>query len=131
LAALHVGWNLNFVFLLDADRQGIQEQRRYTSEFGIAAERVVTLEGICSQVSVIEDLLDNVALKAIATSIGVHGTPTKDQIRRFFQERLASNKVEPLSDEFLRVAALIVEGLEVRLGIAPSGSKRTRRARTK
>ena len=38
LAALHVGWNLNFLFVLDSDRQGQLERNRYREEFGISLE---------------------------------------------------------------------------------------------
>jgi ABC-type Na+ transport system ATPase subunit NatA len=130
LAALHVGWNLNFVFLVDADRQGLQEKRRYTSEFGISAEQVVTLAELCPEVAMIEDLLDEKASKAVAKMMGADGAATKDQIRRFFQERLASDNVDPLSSEFLRLAGLVIDGLEIRLGAKAGKVKRGRRSKS-
>ena len=48
LAALHVGWNLNFLFVLDSDRQGQLERNRYREEFGISLERLATLGELAS-----------------------------------------------------------------------------------
>jgi hypothetical protein len=68
LAALHVGWNLNFLFVLDGDRQGRAEKTRYSNDFGISESRLATVDELVAGVNVIEDLLDPAALAFIASS---------------------------------------------------------------
>lgn len=111
LAALHVGWNLNFVFLLDGDKAGRTGSKRYSEEFGIAEERVTTLSSLDPSLSVIEDLLDDEARKIIRAALCLEDDPTKPQIRRFFQERLASNQVVPLGSGFAAKAKLVLDKL--------------------
>jgi hypothetical protein len=115
LAALHVGWNLNCIFLLDGDRQGKQERERYAQEFGIPLSRLITLDQLVSGISVIEDLLDAEALATIQSALNISGLPSKAQVRRFFQERLASDKTEHLSPAFSANAAAALEELRRRL----------------
>jgi hypothetical protein len=117
LAALHAGWNLNFLFLLDGDGQGIKERDRYAKEFGIALNRLVTLDEVVAGTKVIEDLLDDQAKKAIQKALGLGEKPGKAHIRRFFQERLASDKTEPLGPGFEARAKAALEGLRSRLSV--------------
>jgi len=116
LAALHVGWNLKFLFLLDSDRQGTAERDRYITDFGIPAERVGNIGDFVEGVSAIEDLLDERALAAISIALSLGKVPSKGQIRRFFQERLASDNIETLSDGFKGRVEALLDGLEARLG---------------
>ena len=97
LAALHVGWNLNFLFVLDGDKQGKIERDRYIKEFGISSSRILTIDEIVTGASIIEDFLDKDALAFIQNELKISESPSKSQIRRFFQERLASNNVVSLS----------------------------------
>jgi hypothetical protein len=69
LAALHVGWNLNFLFVLDGDRQGKVERDRYVTEFGIPSTRVATIDEFVNGISIIEDLLDTDALMSIQKAL--------------------------------------------------------------
>jgi ABC-type Na+ transport system ATPase subunit NatA len=115
LASLHAGWNLNFLFLLDGDKQGNIERERYAEEFGISVDRLVTLDELGSNTRVIEDLLDDEAKQKVQYLLGLTETPTKSQIRRFFQERLASNNTEKLSSGFEANAKAVLEGLRSRL----------------
>ncbi|MEX3007281.1 AAA family ATPase [Hoeflea sp. TYP-13] len=100
LAALHAGWNLNFLFLLDGDPKGEAERERYCEEFGIKSDRLVTLRDFDPDLKKIEDLLDSEAKDVIRDSLDLTRSPTKNQIRRFFQERLASDSVVPLGNKF-------------------------------
>jgi ABC-type Mn2+/Zn2+ transport system ATPase subunit len=118
LAALHVGWNLNFVFLLDGDVAGKKERNRYSEEFGIKMERLATLDELVEGISVIEDLLDTEAKEQITTSLGLSSTPTKAQVRRYFQEKLASDETPQLGAGFASRAAAILTSLHERLGAA-------------
>jgi len=115
LAALHVGWNLNFLFLLDGDGQGTKERDRYAEEFGIPLDRLVTLDQLVPSAKVIEDLLDDEARQVIRDTLGLPHDPGKAQIRRFFQERLASDKTAPLGTGFEAKATVALEELSSRL----------------
>jgi hypothetical protein len=115
LAALHVGWNLNFLFVLDGDRQGRVERDRYINEYGIPRNCIVTIDELVNGVSVIEDLLDANALDAIRKELGLSNGPSKGQIRRFFQERLASGKIDNLSPTFISAATSMLDALRARL----------------
>lgn len=115
LAALHAGWNLNFLFLLDGDKQGGIERARYAEEFGISHDRLVTLDELVPTVAVIEDLLDDDARDFIRVQLGLAEPPNKSQIRRFFQERLASDNTAVLSAAFAENAKKAIEGLHARL----------------
>lgn len=118
LAAMHVGWNLNFLFVLDGDQQGKAEQNRYAADFGIPAARLVTIDELVSGVSVIEDLLDNEARDVIKSALALSGAATKNQIRRFFQERLASGNAESLGAGFATSSKAMLDQLNARLASA-------------
>ena len=114
LAALHVGWNLNFLFVLDGDKQGLAERERYCSEYGIPLIRLVTIGELLTGKKVIEDILDEDALNVIRQELQIATQPSKAQIRRFFQERLASDKVGKLSKGFISNAETLLNALETR-----------------
>ena len=115
LAALHAGWNLNFLFLLDGDKQGVIERERYATDFGIPIERLALLNELVPNAKVIEDFLDEHAKKKIQKELGLAELPKKSQIMRFFQERLASDSVESLSPEFEKNVKLALNELRSRL----------------
>lgn len=115
LAALHVGWNLAFLFVLDGDHQGRVEKTRYVKEYGVPEDRIFTIDEFVPDISVIEDLLDNDALTKIQTELRLASKPTKNQIRRFFQERLASDNVDELSPTFGTRSKAFLNALEGRL----------------
>lgn len=109
LASLHVGWNLNFVFLLDGDIAGERERKRYQRELGIPLDRIILLSDIDARLSVIEDILDDTARKTIQAAIYSDAEPTKPQIKRFFQESLASDSALHLGEEFSRRATNMID----------------------
>lgn len=115
LAGLHVGWNLNFLFVLDGDRQGQVERKRYVDDFGIEAARIVIISDLVKDTVFIEDLLDSAALEVVRDQLSIEQQPSKAQIRRFFQERLAMNKIEELSPGFAKKARSIISALEMHL----------------
>jgi hypothetical protein len=115
LAALHVGWNLKFLFVLDGDKQGKHERDRYSAEFGIPLDRLVTIDELLDDVNVIEDLLDVSSLKVIQSELKLDAEPTKNQKMRFFQERLASGRISALSPEFGMRAKALLDSLRTRL----------------
>lgn len=115
LAALHVGWNLNFLFVLDADKQGKIELERYMADFGIRRDRLVTIAELVKDVSVIEDLLDDEAKQIIREELKLPEKPSKGQIRRFFQERLASDSPRALGAGFASKSEALLKALASRL----------------
>ena len=119
LASLHVGWNLNFLFVLDGDAQGKAEKKRYHSDFGIPEKRIVTIDELSPGINVIEDLLDDPARSFLQKELGLSKHPTKAQIRRFFQERLASDNISTLSAGFLEKAKALLTQIESRLIVNP------------
>jgi ABC-type Na+ transport system ATPase subunit NatA len=116
LAAFHVGWNLNFMFLLDGDKQGVIERDRYRDEFGIPSDRLAILSDLVSGVKTIEDLLDDEARQTVQVALGLASRPNKAQIKRFFQERLASDQVCHLGAGFETRARSVLQELRARLG---------------
>ena len=115
LAALHVGWNLNFLFVLDGDRKGKSERDRYSLEFGIPLNRLSTIDELVGGVKEIEDILDDEALRFVQSALGLQRKPNKSQIRQFFQEKLASGNTDSLGKGFAVSARLLLEELQARL----------------
>jgi hypothetical protein len=115
LVALHLGWNLNCLFILDGDHKGKAERERYIHDFGIAADRVAIISEFLRDVSVIEHIVDAEAADVIKRELKLASSPTKNQIRRFFQERLAGDNCIMLSAGFESNAALLIEAIEARL----------------
>lgn len=115
LAALCTGWNLNTIFLLDADPAGLREKARYSRDYGLLSSRIVTLSELCADVIQIEDLLNEEALLLIKNELGLQSSPTKSQISRFFQECLASDRFVDMGSRFNQKAEVILASLALRL----------------
>lgn len=115
MAALHVGWNLNFLFVLDGDRQGKIEKERYAREYGVPITRLCTLSELDPSVTTIETLLDDEALRVVQTELRTASKLNKAQVCRFFQERLASNNVTQVSPVFTQRSANILAQLKAKL----------------
>jgi len=115
LAAMHVGWNLNFLFILDSDVQGLEQKKRYVAEYGIPQNRIMSLGEAVSGLKQIEDLLDDEARATVRQELGISAEPTKAQIKRFFQERLASEQVKSLGLGFAASAKELLEAMSDRL----------------
>jgi ABC-type Na+ transport system ATPase subunit NatA len=116
LAAINVGWNLGFLFVLDGDKQGESEKKRYALDYGLPLTTVVTLSKIVPSVHVIEDTLDDEAKAIISQRIGIKNAPSKAQIKRYFQESLASDRTEALGSGFSESTRTVLEVLSERIG---------------
>ena len=110
-----MGWNLNFLFVLDGDQQGKSEKLRYQREFGMRPGEIMTYSAALPSLTVIEDLLDAKATEVVRTVLGLSGSPTKGQICRFFQERLASDTITDLSPTFRSSVNVLLAALQARL----------------
>lgn len=115
LVALHNGWGLELLFVVDGDKQGKIEKKRYVDEFGLNMNSIITLSEVDSEVEVIEDLLDEESKSVISAALSLSTAPTKAQIKRFFQESLASDAKLDLGKGFREKTAAILTGLETRL----------------
>jgi predicted ATP-dependent endonuclease of OLD family len=115
LIALHLGWGLDFIFLIDSDNEGRSQKGRYIIEYGIPKHRIVLLEEIIPNAKVIEDIIDEKALSRIEKKLNLTSRPTKAQLKRFFQEMLASNQIEELSPKFKANAETALRRLTERL----------------
>jgi hypothetical protein len=104
-----------FFFLLDGDKQGKSERDRYFENFGIPADRLATLNELVPGLSVIEDVLDDEAKGIIQTELKLNKPPSKGQIMRFFQERLASDQIYELGVGFAEKAGALLDALRMRL----------------
>lgn len=108
LISLHMGWGVGMVLLLDGDKAGMGEKKRYIDEYGLDPASVLTLGDVDSSMSKIESLLDDDAKKTIAGTLRLKSKPSKNQIRRYFQECLARNEAPPLGAEFERRAQSVL-----------------------
>ncbi|MBB5040696.1 ATP-dependent nuclease [Shinella fusca] len=115
LLSIHMGWGLDFLFVLDSDKQGKSERERYLSEFAARPDDIVGIGDLVPGLTEIEKLLDDDALDLIAADIGATKTPTKNQIRRFFQERLAADDVIELTPKFRQNATELLEAVNLAL----------------
>jgi len=114
LVSLHLGWGLRYLFVFDGDGKGKEERKRYAEEFGLNLERAITIDQLVTGLTVIEDLLDDKAREAITAAHGLAHKPTKNQIRRFFQESLAADKIVSLSPEFEVSSRQLLDALVLR-----------------
>lgn len=117
LIGLHLGWGLGMVALLDGDDKGKQEKDKYQREFGLPVNSILTLEDLVPVIKVIEDVLDVEAKSKISTELGLSTSPTKTQIRRFFQENLAQDDIPSLGKGFEQTMKTILDGLTHRLSL--------------
>lgn len=115
LVALCTGWNLNYLFLLDSDKAGRRERKRYIKEFPLPETFITNLSDFSEDVKVIEDLLDETALQIIKTELKLNKKPSKPQIKRFFQEKLATNNIECLGEEFKQKSGSLLQSMNSRL----------------
>jgi len=88
LISLLRGWNFQFFVLLDGDKEGVKEKKKYTEKFSLSEDELGTLFEVTGKEKEIEDLLGDAELKQIcsAYSISTSCGPSKKQILAFFQE---------------------------------------------
>jgi ABC-type Na+ transport system ATPase subunit NatA len=115
LVALNLGWGLDSLFVLDGDKQGKTEKDRYIKEYGMPEDRLCLISDFEPKIKIIEDILDDDARKIISTELGVTGKLSKSQISRFFQERLAGQKIIDLGAGFKKQAKSLISGIEKKL----------------
>ncbi|SFK69800.1 AAA family ATPase [Lysobacter sp. cf310] len=104
LIGLFLGWGVNFLICLDADKAGKEARKRYLAEWGLSSSRVMTLEEVegVPKGAKIEDLLSPDDIKLVSDRLQIVGKPTKSQIQLFFSEALAREERLPMSDAYLK-----------------------------
>ena len=118
LISLSVGWGVKMLFVLDSDRAGKEALDKYAMEHGAKRDALFLLTDFDAKLREIEGLLDDKARAIIKESIGASNKLSKNQIRRFFQERLARNEVISLGDHFAKTSNALLDGMENALGAA-------------
>jgi hypothetical protein len=103
IVQLYIGWGLDFLILLDSDKEGNKQSERYTSKFGsLLSNRVFTLQDVDSQWKGIstERLFSETEKIAIQQSVfSTEMSCNKTHFNRAIQELLATRKVVALSAE--------------------------------
>lgn len=115
LVSLSIAWNIQNLFLLDGDKEGIKQKKYYMKDYSISSEKIVLLSDIDASFTDIESIIDLESKKIISKKLGLSTQPNKTHILRFFQENLASGRVSPLSKPFSDNCAKILNRLSLML----------------
>ena len=103
LINLYIGWGREFIVLLDSDQEGIEQKKRYVSNFGLIAEfKVFTLQDIDAnwqKISIEKLFNDNEALSFQQTAYPDSTSFNKTHFNRAIQESLINRKTFPFSDQ--------------------------------
>lgn len=115
LISLSAGWNLKYIFVLDSDKAGHRERNKYVRDYAIPERTLTTLSDHLDGLTAIEDLLDDEAKSIIQEDLNLDDLPSKSDIRRFFQERLATQKIVPLGAIFEEKSQKLILSIKLRL----------------
>jgi predicted ATPase len=116
---LYLGWGRKFVVLLDGDKEGIKQKKRYIEEFGsLVSQRVITLADIDPQWdgAVLEDLFADIDKEALLRTVYPDPTPySKTLFNRAVQELLVTNASASLSPGTESAFSSLLDGVSKRL----------------
>jgi AAA15 family ATPase/GTPase len=118
---LHLGWGKSFVVMLDADREGKEQKKRYESEFGPALiNRCVLLPDVCGDPKAIEaeKLLSANDVRIILDAVyapGVARPTPKKALRNAVMELLARAQSVPIEAETIARFQTLIKALNDRL----------------
>lgn len=115
LISLSTGWSLKYIFVLDSDKAGNRERGKYIREYALPENIVTTLNDHMSELTVIEDLLDDEANAIIKNNLGIERDVSKSDVKRFFQEKLATQKVIALGSGFENRSRILIQRLKLHL----------------
>lgn len=97
---LYLGWARNFAILLDSDKAGEREKRRYSNEFGrVVEDKLHTLGDLCPELKgeALEAAFEKEDLEAVA-AVGFPGEPyKKSAFNTSIQECLVTKKKVEIS----------------------------------
>ena len=102
LISLYLGWGRRFVLLLDDDKEGRRQKKRYIDEWDLLKSQVVTLGEISPDWvgSELEDLLEMGDKKHLRDAFypNKKSELSKKEIARAFQEKLLVGDATGISD---------------------------------
>lgn len=101
LIALLRGWGLPVRIVLDSDKAGAKEMKRYKDEFFLLDNEVSLLGALEPECSEIEDIFSSIDKAALGALVGKEAATKKD-ILALVQEHLASGKKLPIEHATLK-----------------------------
>lgn len=117
LISLSRGWGLQIRILLDGDKKGREEKKRYMKDFFLSEREIFTLAEICTGISTIEDAISDEDKDKIGREMNRNGPASKSDLLTFFQEKLASKKKVKFSSETLQKVKLLRSAIRLNFGI--------------
>jgi hypothetical protein len=119
LISLYIAWGKEFVVLLDSDKEGRDQKKRYVERFGALMEtRVFTLEDVNSEWSKVgmEKLFcSDETLLFIQTSYPDADSFNKTHFNRTIQEHLINGNVYSFASETVENMRSIITFLQAKL----------------
>lgn len=119
IISLYTGWNKKFIVLLDSDKEGKKQQKRYIENFGdLVKDRILTYQEINAEWKNhgLEKLVTKVdQLKLIKASFPEATKFNKNSFNRSVQELLIKDKLVELSAETIENFKAILAHLEENL----------------
>lgn len=120
LISLYIGWGKEFIVLLDSDKEGNNQKKRYTDKFGIIIEtRIFTLEDINPKWKNIdmENLFDKKeALAFLQTNYPLSKSFNKTHFNRTIQESLINRNKYSFAPQTVKNFEKILKFLLKKLG---------------
>lgn len=109
-----LGQGMNFVVLLDDDKEGRKAKDKYSEAWFLPDSTLVTLGGISEEMKgmSLERVLGDEAIEFIKKELSLPKTPTKKQIGWYLAESLAAEKVSSLPDDTVDRLSIVLQRLE-------------------
>lgn len=111
---LYLGWGRKFVVILDADKEGYAQKRRYEVEFGKAVEgRILCLDDLDPTMKNcrLEDVVPATERRAIQERCYPDSKAGKDQYNRALQELLQLGEKDVFHESTALKFKLLIEGI--------------------
>lgn len=121
IMSLYLGLCVDFLFLLDGDKEGDEAKSRYIRDLPVSTKQLVQLPEILGkQVKVIEDVVGLEIRNAIAEKYSVRKV-SKKHIQRAFSEALSGKNDLPFDSVTIAFLESLCTELERRLSSAENG----------
>lgn len=115
---LYLGWAKDFVVLLDSDKEGENQKKRYLDVFGpIVRDRLFSLGDICADLKgkKLEGAFQEQERRDMVAAVYGTGNNSKKQFNRSIQECLVTEHSIPLSPTTKNTFSDILEQLQAKL----------------
>lgn len=115
LISLYLGWGKKFIVLLDDDTAGTDAAKKYKEDFLLGDQQVCTIANFLPALKKkkMEAIVSTDGITIIGKGIG-KAKPTKKDIGRFFQEKLAVKEAVNFDSASLTNAKTLIAGIESR-----------------